>query len=166
MRLFLLLAACTAALPALAQERPAPGQITVVAPGAQPPATVIAEPVALLIAGFDTDGDARVTRAEFDAGLKRSFDSADTGHSGALGYIAYSDWSLRWMGDRNTLPSPFEMDRDGDNKVSWAEFQDRFALIWARFDKNKDGVIERSELVAIRPPAFNPMDGKGKRGRR
>ena len=142
MRLFLLLAACTPALPAIAQERPAPAQITVNAPGAQPQATVIAEPVALLIAGFD---------------------SADTGHTGALGYIAYSDWSLRWMGDRNTLPSPFEMDRDGDNKVSWAEFQDRFAQIWARFDKNKDGVIERSELVTIRPPAFNPMDGKRKR---
>ncbi|WP_084582563.1 EF-hand domain-containing protein [Sphingomonas azotifigens] len=163
MRLFLLLAACTAALPALAQERPAPGQITVNAPGAQPQATVIAEPVALLIAGFDSDGDARVTRAEFDAGLKRSFDSADTAHTGSLGYIAYSDWSLRWMGDRNTLPSPFEMDRDGDNKVSWAEFQDRFAQIFARFDKNKDGVIERSELVTIRPPAFNPMEGKRKR---
>ena len=163
MRLFLLLAACTVALPAAAQQRPAPDAITGNAPGAQPQATVIAEPGALLIAGFDSDGDARVTRAEFDAGLKRSFDSADTGHTGSLGYIAYSDWSLRWMGDRNTLPSPFEMDRDGDNKVSWAEFQDRFALIWARFDKNKDGVIERSELVTIRPPAFNPMDGKRKR---
>ncbi|OAN61619.1 calcium-binding protein [Sphingomonas sp. TDK1] len=163
MRLFLLLAACTAALPAAAQERSATGPITVNAPGVQPQATVIAEPVALLIAGFDSDGDARVTRAEFDAGLKRSFDSADTGHTGSLGYIAYSDWSLRWMGDRNTLPSPFEMDRDGDNKVSWAEFQDRFALIWVRFDKNKDGVIERSELVTIRPPAFNPTDGKRKR---
>ncbi|GAA0748696.1 EF-hand domain-containing protein [Sphingomonas sp. ABOLD] len=163
MRLFLLLAACTAALPAAAQQRPASDPITVNAPGAQPQATVIAEPVALLIAGFDSDGDARVTRAEFDAGLKRSFDSADTGHTGSLGYIAYSDWSLRWMGDRNTLPSPFEMDRDGDNKVSWSEFQDRFAQIWTRFDKNKDGVIERSELVTIRPPAFNPMDGKRKR---
>jgi hypothetical protein len=166
MRPFLLFAACTAALPALAQDRAASDSITVNAPGAQPQATVIAEPVALLIAGFDADGDARVTRAEFDAGLKHSFDSADSGHAGSLGYIAYSDWSLRWMGDRNTLPSPFEMDRDGDNKVSWGEFQDRFALIWTRFDKNKDGVIERSELVTIRPPAFSPQDGKGKRGRR
>ncbi|MGN7998492.1 EF-hand domain-containing protein [Sphingomonas sp. 22176] len=163
MRLFLLLAACTAALPAAAQQRSGSDQITVNAPGAQPQATVIAEPVALLIAGFDSDGDARVTRTEFDAGLKRSFDSADTAHTGSLSYIAYSDWSLRWMGDRNTLPSPFEIDRDGDNKVSWAELQDRFALIWTRFDKNKDGVIERSELVTIRPPAFSPMDGKRKR---
>ncbi|WP_010544454.1 EF-hand domain-containing protein [Sphingomonas elodea] len=163
MRLFLLLAACTAALPAAAQERVAQPPIVPGAPAAQPQATVIAEPVALLIAGLDSDGDARVTRAEFDAGLKRSFDSADTSHSGGLGYIAYSDWSLRWMGDRNTLPSPFELDRDGDNKVSWGELQDRFAQIWTRFDKNKDGVIERSELVTIRPPAFNMMDGKRKR---
>lgn len=163
MRLFLLLAACTAALPAAAQDSAAPEVVVTTAPAAQPQATVIAEPVALLIAGFDADGDARVTRAEFDAGLKHSFDSADSAHAGTLGYIAYSDWSLRWMGDRNTLPSPFEMDRDGDNKISWGEFQDRFAQIFARFDHNKDGVIERSELVTIRPPAFNPMDGKRKR---
>ncbi len=163
MRLFLLLAACTVALPAAAQESAAPAVVVTTAPAAQPQATVIAEPVALLIAGFDADGDARVTRAEFDAGLKHSFDSADSAHAGTLGYIAYSDWSLRWMGDRNTLPSPFEMDRDGDNKISWGEFQDRFAQIFARFDHNKDGVIERSEMVTIRPPAFNPMDGKRKR---
>lgn len=165
MRLFLLLAACTFPFHAFAQDRAAPP--TPIAPGAptpQPQATVIAEPVALLIAGFDADGDARVTRVEFDTGLKRSFDSADAAHAGSLGYIAYSDWSLRWMGDRNTLPSPFELDRDGDNRISWAEFQARFDAIYARFDRNKDGAIERSELVTIRPPAFNPMNGR--RGRR
>jgi Ca2+-binding EF-hand superfamily protein len=168
MRPFLLLTAFLAA-PAMAQERPAaPAQDAappVPARPAQPAPIVIAEPVAMMIAAFDADGDARVTRAEFDAGLRHSFDSVDTGHNGVIGYIAFSDWAERWMGDRNTLPSPFETDRDGDNKVSFAELAARFDLLFVRFDANKDGVIERKELVTIRPQMLGP-GGAGRDGRR
>ncbi|MDT8759254.1 EF-hand domain-containing protein [Sphingomonas psychrotolerans] len=158
MRLFLLLAAFAAA-PALAQQVP----VTPVVPGpqAQPAATVMAEPVALMIAAFDSDGDARVSRAEFETGLRRSFESIDTGKTGALGYIAFSDWSERWLGDRNTLPSPFETDRDGDNRISWDELAARFDLLFARFDTNKDNVLVRSELLTLRPQLFD----RDRRGR-
>lgn len=144
MRLLILVAALFAT-PALAQQAPP----TPAAP--QPPVTVIAEPAAMMIAAFDADGDARVTRAEFELGLRRSFDSVDAARSGAIGYIGYSDWSERWMGDRNTLPSPFETDRDGDNRISYAELSQRFALLFARFDADKDGVLVRRELVTVRP---------------
>lgn len=171
MRLFLLLAMFVAT-PAFGQNRVAiptgsgnnanpVGSST----SAQPAATVIVEPVAMMIAAFDADGDARVTRAEFDAGLRHSFDSIDTDKKGSIGYIAFSDWSERWLGDRNTLPSPFEVDRDGDNRITFAELAERFALLFTRFDVNKDGVLVRSELVTIRPPAFNPGGGRGKRKR-
>ena len=109
-----------------------------------------------------------MTRAEFDAGLRHSFDSIDTRHTGSLGYIAIGDWAERWLGDRNTLPSPFEVDRDGDNKISYAELAARFDLFFTRFDANKDGVLVRSELVTIRPQAFSPDRGRrggGRRGR-
>jgi hypothetical protein len=165
--------AALCAVPALAQERPAPpaqdaAAVPVPARPGQPPLTVIAEPVAMMIAGFDADGDARVTRAEFDAGLRRSFDSADTTHAGTIGYIRFSDWAERWMGDRNTLPSPFETDRDGDNQISWAELAARFDAIFARFDADKDGVLVRKELVTIRPQMQGPggFGGKGGKDRR
>ncbi|MDP5281304.1 EF-hand domain-containing protein [Sphingomonas sp. DG1-23] len=158
MRLFLMLAAL-AATPALAQQAP----VTPVVPGpqAQPAATVMVEPVGMMIAAFDGDGDARVSRAEFDAGLRRSFDSVDTGKTGSLGYIAFSDWSERWLGDRNTLPSPFETDRDGDNRITWDELAARFDLLFARFDANKDNAITRSELLTLRPQLFD----RDRRGR-
>lgn len=132
----------------------------------QPAFTVIVEPAAMMIAAFDADGDGKVTRAEFDAGLRRSFDAIDTRHQGWLGYIAYSDWEERWMGDRNTVPSPFEVDRDGDNKISFAEIAERFDLLFTRFDADKNGVLERKELVTIRPQVSGPGTGKGKKGRR
>lgn len=171
MRLFLLTLALTAATPALAQTRATIptgerdtsrpiGSSTV----AQPAATVIVEPAAMMIAAFDTDGDARVTRAEFDAGLRRSFDSMNP-RDGTLGYIGFSDWSERWLGDRNTLPSPFETDRDGDNKISFDELAERFALLFARFDADKDGVLTRKELVTIRPQMPGSDFGRKRRKR-
>lgn len=171
MRFLLLLAACIAT-PALAQDRTqiptgnGSGSNPIgVSTRAQPAATVIVEPAAMMIAAFDSDGDARVTRAEFDAGLRHSFDSIDTAKTGAIGYIGYSDWSERWMGDRNTLPSPFEVDRDGDNRITYAELADRFGLLFTRFDADKDGVLVRRELVTIRPQMFAPGGDRDRRKR-
>lgn len=171
MRLLFALAALIAT-PAFAQDRvaiPTPQDNGTVPIGTstreQPAFTVIVEPVAMMIAAFDADGDGKVTRAEFDAGLRRSFDAVDTRHQGWLGYIAYSDWQERWMGDRNTVPSPFETDRDGDNKISFAEVAERFELLFTRFDADKNGVIERKELVTIRPQMAPPGMGRGKKGR-
>jgi len=148
------------AVPAQAQTVPAVPPAPVAAP--QPAANLIAEPVALMIAAFDADGDARVTRPEFDAGLKHSFDSADPTGKGSVGYIGFSDWAERWLGNRNALPSPFEVDADGDNRITFDELATRFDLFFKRFDLNKDGVILRSELVTLRPQLL--MDrGRGKR---
>jgi hypothetical protein len=141
MRLFLLLAGLVAATPALAQQgAPVP-------PPGQPTATIIAEPVALLIAAFDADHDARVTRAEFDAGLKASWAGP------SVGYIGYADWALTWLGDRNALPNPFEIDIDGDNRITFEELTQRFAQFFARFDMDKNGAIARSELLTVRTAA-------------
>jgi Ca2+-binding EF-hand superfamily protein len=171
MRLFVTLLALLSATPALAQIHKPPRSSLGSAPSSErptlaaaPQATIIAEPVALMIAAFDSDGDARVTRAEFDAGVKHSFDSIDTRHTGSLGYIAFGDWAIRWLGDRNALPNPFEVDQDGDNKITLGELMARFDLFFTRFDADKDGVIVRSELLIVRNPAFNP-DAKHKRSR-
>jgi Ca2+-binding EF-hand superfamily protein len=159
MRLLLLLAAFVAT-PALAQRAaPAPAAPT---PAPQPAANLIVEPVGMMIAAFDADGDGRVTRAEFDAGLRHSFDAIDTDRKGSLSYIGFGDWAERWLGNRNALPSPFEVDRDGDNRISFAELADRFDLFFARFDLDKDGVITRAELVILRTaPAPERRKGGG-----
>ena len=120
---------------------------------AQPPATIFAEPAALLIAACDADADARVTRVELTACIARSYAAAEGAASGKIGYIAYADWSLKWLGDRNALPSPFEVDRDGDNAITLAELQARFAQFFTRFDRDKDGILTRPELLTIRAAA-------------
>jgi hypothetical protein len=164
---YLILAATLLAAPAAAQSgqepqrfdlTPKPGKGQQTLRSEQP--MLLAEPVAMMIAAFDRDGDARVTRAEFDAGLRATWDSLNVGQTGTIGYITYGDWALKWLGDRDAIPTAFEVDHDGDGRISYAELADRFALLFDRFDKNKDGVIDRSELLTYRPP----MSGRGPGG--
>jgi hypothetical protein len=131
----------------------------------QPPATFVVEPVGMAIAGFDSDGDGRTSRSELDAGVRRSFAASDSTHAGALGYIAFADWAERWLGDRNALPSPFEVDGDGDNRITLAELQAAFARLFTRFDVDKDGSVTRKELLTIRAMAGRTMGPPGKRKR-
>ncbi len=133
------------------------------APPGQPPATMVVEPVATMIAAFDKDGDARVTKAERETGVRHSFESIDKDGSGKLGYIAFADWAERWLGDRNALPSPFETDSDGDNQITLAELQAKFAEIFARLDRDNDGVLTRAELLTIRAVVPSNRSDKKKR---
>lgn len=157
-------------LAAAVQQQPAAPGVPVQAPqpGAEPIPLMIAEPVAMAIAAFDADGDGIITRAEYDAGVRKSFEAVAKGQP-SIGYIQFGDWSERWLGNRNALPSPFEVDQDGDNRVSLAELQARFALFFTRFDRDKNGSITRSELLTTRPapqPGGRPGEQDDRRKRR
>ena len=152
----------------LLQTPPAPPPAI---PGAPPerlaPATIIAEPLALVIAAADADGDARTSRAELAAALARSFAAVAKGGRD-IGYIAFADWARRELGNPGALPSPFEVDRDGDNRITQAELQARFEVIFARLDADKDGLLTRAELLTIRASGSGGFGGPegGPDGRR
>ena len=159
---------------ALLLQSAVPPDITVRAPlpaTPQVPATMLVEPVATLIATFDgePDGgtdeerDGYVERTEIDAGIARTFGMSDPGWAGKLRYLAYSDWALRWLGDRAALPSPYEVDRDNDDAVSLVELQDHFSRLFARYDTDGDKKISRAELLTFRA---RPVDSKGPTGGR
>lgn len=133
-------------------------------PQAQPP-TLVAEPVAVLLASFDADGDGRTTRAELAAGVRRTFDTIDTGHKGKLGYLAFADWAERWLGNRTALPSPFEVDADGDNQITEPELLATLTATFDRLDKDHDGALTRAELLTVRSGLGERPGGRGKHGR-
>lgn len=143
---------------------PTPGDIVVQAPPAatpQTPATIVVEPAAMMIATLDADADGRTTRAEMDAGLQRSFEAIDTARAGALRYLVFAEWAQRFLGDRNALPSPFEIDRDGDGRITPDELREQFGRLYARFNRNGDEAVSRAELLTFRTSA---IDAKGPAG--
>lgn len=169
MRAVLALAVALIAMPAAAQD--AGGRVPVPlgsgkgpGPVGPTPPSLVVEPVAMMIATCDADGDGRVSRDEMHRGLAKSFAAIDTGNSGKLGYIAFADWAERWLGDRTALPSPFETDADGDNKITLAELDAKFDAIFTRLDINKDGFLTRAELLTIRAN-IAPDFERRKRGR-
>ncbi|HSI19992.1 MAG TPA: EF-hand domain-containing protein [Sphingomonas sp.] len=156
-----------AAPPATAQNVSQRQPVTLPAGSGPPPVstqpTMVVEPVAMMIAACDADGDGRVTRAELTACVARSFAAIDTAHAGSIGYIGYGDWALKWLGDANALPSPFSVDADNDNRITLAELQDALAHVFDRLDKDHDGVLTRAELLTIRA-STGGTEGRGKRG--
>ncbi len=144
------------------QAAPSPPSPT----NAPPAPTIVAEPVAVMFAGFDADGDARLTRAELAAGAARSFATVDTANAGAVGYIAFADWAQRWLGDRNAVPSALEVDRDGDNRITLQELQDRLDTVFARLDRDKDDILTRAELLTVRGTAYGDRPANARERRR
>lgn len=126
------------------------------------PATIVAEPVALFFAAADRDRDGRTTLAE----LRQTIADTTADWGAGVGYIAYSDWAERWLGDRNGIPTPFELDRDGDNRVTVAELTARMEALFARFDANADGAVTRAELLTVRAAPFGGDNRRGRGGRR
>lgn len=129
----------------------------------QTPATMVVEPAAMMIATFDSNGDALVDRAELEEGVRRSFAAVDTAKAGRLRYIAFGDWALRYLGDRTALPSPFEVDRDGDGQITLDELQDQFSRLFARYDRDGSHDVSRAELLTYRTM---PVDAQGPTDRR
>ncbi|KTT76352.1 calcium-binding protein [Sphingomonas endophytica] len=146
---------------AASQDAPQEGDITVRAPlpaTPQTPATMVVEPVAMFIAACDGDGDAKVERYELETCVATSFAAFDPGKTGQMRYIAFGDWALRYLGDRAALPSPYEVDRDNDERVSLTELQDHFSRLFARYDRDGDHAISRAELLTYRTM---PVDAQG-----
>lgn len=167
MRAVFALAVALAAFPAAAQDTG--GRVTVptgsgrTPPVGPTPPSLVVEPVAMMIATCDADLDGRTSRDELHRCLAKSFAAIDTANTGTLGYIAFADWAERWLGDRTALPSPFETDADGDNKITLAELDAKFDQIFARLDTNKDGSLTRAELLTIRA-VINPGYEKRRKG--
>lgn len=138
LHLLLALGGMLCATAAFAQSR---GEIRPVPP------TIIAKPLAIAVAGFDSDGDMLVSRAEYDAGVARSFAKGDRDGDGAMGLIEFTAWSEAALGNPGTVPGPFDFDRDGDDRISRKEFETHFAGRLSEMDGNKDGSLSRSELV-------------------
>lgn len=158
MRKMLALAAMLAlALPAAghARKKPAFDPAMLSAP------TISARPVALMIAAFDSDGDGVVTRVEYDAGIERSFRHGDQDSDGSMSLIELGNWALHWLGDRGAIPGQYDFDRDGDDRVSEAEYKTEFARRFLELDRNRDGLLVRSELILLsRPRAIGKQRDK------
>lgn len=101
----------------------------------------------------DTDGDGRITRAEFTEARARLFAKLDRNGDG---YLDKQDLYKGLLARRNPEGSDrlkqamMMLDKNGDGRISREEFVDGPSLLFDRADANHDGVIDARELAAFR----------------
>jgi len=108
----------------------------------------------------DISRDGKVTRAEFDQIMLKHFQSATGGAPTMTQAQFVADLSGRYreMNDRMFK----RLDKDGDGKLSLAEFAAPPLKLFARLDRNNDGVITPDEMK----PRFHGRGGWQHRGDR
>ena len=104
----------------------------------------------------DASRDGKVTRAEFDSIMTKHFQTA----SGGAPYLTLAaftgDLSVRY---REMNDKMFKrLDKDGDGKLTMAEFAAPSLKMFARLDRNNDGVISADEMR----PHFRGHGGWGR----
>jgi hypothetical protein len=99
----------------------------------------------------DTNGDGVITREEFHAARERAFARLDRNGDG---YIDKDDLSSRMAGRRNAQERltqlVAQLDKDGDGRVSKAEFVDGPTPLFDRADTDHNGELSREEVAAIK----------------
>lgn len=100
------------------------------------------------LAGFcfdnDLNKDGKVTRAEFDIAVGKRFALATNGAATMNAEQFAADLERRF---RDSNARTFKrLDKDGDGRLTLAEFAAGELKLFARLDKNKDGVITADEM--------------------
>jgi len=122
------------------------------------------QPAAVLFASMDQNNDKIISHDEMLTGTKSEWG----GFSGNPSATKFSDWSVQTLGSRDSNPTFMSFDRDFNQVITETEFSAQIERLFTRFDKNKDGQLERSEMVvAFQAPIGRAQDvgGQARGGR-
>ncbi len=121
------------------------------------------KPIGLLFSGMDSNNDAIVTKSELAAGIQTEWSGFERNPS----LIDFSFWSIAKLGSTDSYPTFMMFDKNFNSLVSGEEFSERLDTEFTKLDINKDGQLERSEmLVAFAAPEGEekPKGGKSDKG--
>ncbi|MEM1379723.1 MAG: hypothetical protein AAGH41_03765 [Pseudomonadota bacterium] len=124
---------------------------------------VIAEPMGLLFAGMDTNGDAETSRAEAEFAVPKVFAAADADKNGILRPIEFQAFAIKYLGTNNTALAAQSFDQNLNGQVTAAEFTGFLLTRFEETDTSGDGVLQRSEFIETIQPGVRG-NGQGARG--
>ncbi len=148
-------------------KRPPPGA----AAGPGPDSPRILRAGGLLFASFDADQDYVVSPSEFDVGIAKSFEHADTNRSGRLDLHEFQSWSGKVLDSNGAAPDWITLDVDENGGVDREEFYAEFHRLALTYGLSQgDGLAlyrltaGLSEMTLRRPGGRGGGPGGGRGG--
>mgnify|MGYP003869605343 CR=1 FL=1 len=118
----------------------------------------IMKPGALLLASFDRDADAVLSRAEIDQGAVLSFAQADRNADGSLGGFEQSDWAASVGAADDVLSNPMLFDANLDRSVTQTEFAAGLHRLAQTLADPGTGRVSLANLTEPLRPQYDPAD--------
>lgn len=132
--------------------------------GSNEPIRALLSADALMLVSFDANGDLVVSAEEIEAGLSREFSRADANADNEVQPIEFQNWANAVLGGGQMGPYRLDFDRNVDNVITRAEFENELRARVRDYDGDGDGTLTRNEFVRLvgqaRPPALRrePME--------
>jgi hypothetical protein len=105
---------------------------------------------------MDSNQDKVTSQAEMLTGVQKEWESFDRNPSAT----AFTNWSLKALGSTDANPTFMSFDRDFNGVVTKPEFTAQFDRLFKDFDKNADGLLDRTEMIV----AYQAPMGRAQRG--
>jgi Ca2+-binding EF-hand superfamily protein len=134
---------------------------SVVAATAVAPALAAGDPVKQekrmhrMLKRVDTNKDGRISTAEMDAALSKSFAVFDTNHDGVLSKAEVENRRATFKAYREDLRAERKAGRPVVGVVGLPKAVDKH---FARIDANRDGVLSKAELASVAQRLFQHRD--------
>ena len=104
-------------------------------------------PAGLLYASFDTNGDYAASRTELNAGILRSFATADKNANDMVSLVELAAWREAILGSRDLPPGNTQFDKNFNGQIEPSEFKTVLEDLFEAFDRNENGQLEFAEMT-------------------
>lgn len=99
----------------------------------------------------DTDGDGKVSLAEFQANRQQQFTRYDTDGNGSISFAELDAMVAQRPQMQSRIDALKAADANGDKAISADEFKAAGDVEFKKVDKNGDGFIDQTEAQAAMP---------------
>lgn len=121
----------------------------------------VAQPLSLIFVSMDSNKDGQTSIDELQRFVDEEWVKFDLATGRELRSFAYQNWATQKLGHAEAMPSFIGFDTDLSGSISQLEFEACLRRNFDLLDKDKNGLVSRTELLVKMPSMKNPSEQRG-----